>query len=73
MRMGFLPDQVLPLTATLGYVPVRLSGIVAVNGDFLPIACTGLNDSILIYNEDDCRATHLMKDWLVNFVRSGLG
>ena len=50
MRMGFLPDQVLPLTATLGYVPVRLSGIVAVNGDFLPIACMGLNDSILIYN-----------------------
>jgi predicted RecB family nuclease len=29
-------------------------------------------DSIAVYNEDDCRATHLMKDWLVDFVRSGL-
>jgi predicted RecB family nuclease len=28
-------------------------------------------DSIVTYNEDDCRATHLMKDWLVEFVRSG--
>lgn len=25
-------------------------------------------DSIVIYNEDDCRATYLMKDWLVDFV-----
>ncbi len=25
-------------------------------------------DSILIYNEDDCRATYIVKDWLVNFL-----
>lgn len=25
-------------------------------------------DSILIYNEDDCRATHHVKDWLVGFL-----
>ncbi|UBF23865.1 TM0106 family RecB-like putative nuclease [Kovacikia minuta CCNUW1] len=27
-------------------------------------------DSILAYNEDDCRATHHIKDWLVNFLQS---
>jgi predicted RecB family nuclease len=26
-------------------------------------------ESIVTYNEDDCRATYLMKDWLVEFVR----
>ncbi len=25
-------------------------------------------DSILVYNEDDCRATHHVKDWLVGFL-----
>lgn len=25
-------------------------------------------DSILVYNEDDCRATHHIKDWLVGFL-----
>jgi uncharacterized protein len=25
-------------------------------------------ESILIYNEDDCRATYVVKDWLVNFL-----
>jgi predicted RecB family nuclease len=25
-------------------------------------------DAILSYNEDDCRATHLVKDWLANFL-----
>lgn len=28
-------------------------------------------DIILRYNEDDCRATYLVKDWLVNFLNSG--
>ncbi len=27
-------------------------------------------DIILRYNEDDCRATYLVKDWLVNFLKS---
>lgn len=27
-------------------------------------------DAILRYNEDDCRATHRIKDWLVEFVQS---
>jgi predicted RecB family nuclease len=27
-------------------------------------------NSILIYNEDDCRATHHIKDWLVNFLQA---
>ncbi|OUC16722.1 MAG: recombinase B [Alkalinema sp. CACIAM 70d] len=27
-------------------------------------------DSILVYNEDDCRATHLIKEWLVEFLQS---
>ena len=27
-------------------------------------------DSIVIYNEDDCRATYCMKDWLVEFITS---
>jgi predicted RecB family nuclease len=27
-------------------------------------------DSIVIYNEDDCRATHHIKEWLVGFVMS---
>ncbi len=26
-------------------------------------------DSIVVYNEDDCRATHHIKEWLVNFVQ----
>ena len=25
-------------------------------------------ESILVYNEDDCRATYIVKDWLVNFL-----
>ena len=29
-----------------------------------------LLDIIQRYNEDDCRATHSVKDWLVNFVNS---
>lgn len=32
---------------------------------------THLN-SILIYNEDDCRATHRIKDWLVGFLMESL-
>ncbi len=27
-------------------------------------------DAILAYNEDDCRATYCIKDWLVNFLQS---
>jgi uncharacterized protein len=27
-------------------------------------------DSIVLYNEDDCCATHHIKDWLVNFLKS---
>lgn len=50
MRMGFLPDQVNPLTTTLGYVPVRISSVVAVDGDFAAITSAGLDDSILVYN-----------------------
>lgn len=50
MRVGFLPDQVLPLTATLGYIPVSLGGIVAVDGSFTPIICSPQDDSILVYN-----------------------
>ncbi len=29
-------------------------------------------DSIAIYNEDDCRATHQIKDWLVDFLEAEL-
>ncbi|MEB3294579.1 MAG: TM0106 family RecB-like putative nuclease [Synechococcales bacterium] len=28
-------------------------------------------DAIQTYNEDDCRATHLIKDWLVDFLQAG--
>lgn len=30
-------------------------------------------DAILRYNEDDCRATYRVKDWLVSFVQSSTG
>ncbi|MFN8393723.1 MAG: PKD domain-containing protein [Bacteroidia bacterium] len=50
LRMGFLPDQVIPLTTTLGYIPVHVGGIVAVDQNFVAISSTGIDDSILVYD-----------------------
>jgi hypothetical protein len=50
MRVGFLPDSVYPLTATLGYVPVQLLAATALDNDFAPFTLSLLGDSILIYN-----------------------